>query len=208
MKPIYRVWDTLFREMVYPDEFGFDLECPGKETFDWDMGPDGFERSVPIEYAMQWTGRKDKNGKKIFAGDILKAEWGYYKDGAEVIFNNTLYWQQEDCWEPEDLEVIGHKYQEEDAVETESVYTFNIPEKLILNFSVEVFESPREVTLYDGDMAIYSVVLCEPRRSCKIHLDMHTHNEQITVKIVPAVTIEPTIIINEGFDYEITTNNG
>ena len=70
---------------------------------------DFYEPSIMGEYVdpdtiTQWTGFVDKNGKKIFAGDVVKASWGYI---GVVDFNGFIY-AGEECTISEDIEVVGN----------------------------------------------------------------------------------------------------
>lgn len=64
----FRVWDGY--EMFYGDVIEW---VDGKLCYHSDL--DSFYEGCPPvkeEYVMQYTGLKDKNGKEIFCGDILK----------------------------------------------------------------------------------------------------------------------------------------
>jgi uncharacterized phage protein (TIGR01671 family) len=62
--------------------------------------------AVKGETVSQFTGLKDKNGNKIFEGDILESSWGYK---GSVEFDSIMYAKLE-CLFNEDCEIVGNIY--------------------------------------------------------------------------------------------------
>ena len=71
---------------------------------------------VNPETVGQFTGLTDKNGKKIFEGDILSSDWGY-KD--EVEFDSIMYAKLE-CLFDEDCEIIGNIHDNPELLEADN----------------------------------------------------------------------------------------
>ena len=107
----FRAWDEVLEEFVLWKKF--------KEYYNWAI----FENDkVKV---MQYTGLKDKNGKEIYEGDMLKVgEWEpkeviWKSEGiVSYILKHTDYFLGSN--EPYEIEIIGNIYENEELLEDKS----------------------------------------------------------------------------------------
>lgn len=114
----FRAWDKKKNDW-FDDEGSLYIELNGNINFGWngEVMDDYTDRVILLQY----TGRKDSEGKEIYEGDILQSEH-YFK--YQMVFKG-------DCWRCEplkrnvfknrfigrDLKVIGNIYQNKDLLE-------------------------------------------------------------------------------------------
>lgn len=128
-----KLWDKAAKRMSLP----FLPLSPVIQWADGDIDmPAGFacgdnERFDLVEF----TGLKDKNGKEIYEGDIVRKWWGIFKRKHEYRNHqitlqtgsvgpshgeNVMSWSLTDCanlWNGEDVEVIGNIYEHSELLE-------------------------------------------------------------------------------------------
>ncbi len=106
-------------------EFRFWSE-KAKQMIDWELIKKECDRLSILKMdgfiPMQYTGLKDKNGKKIFEGDILKGDEWYNGDNLNkwvegiVKYNNGSYW----------IDNMGHRYDFPPDLNREDISNYNI----------------------------------------------------------------------------------
>ena len=122
MKPRYRAWDSWRKKMSVVDRIYIDTE--GIRLYD-DFGE--YWRDFRDVKLMQSTGLKDKNGKEVFVGDIIKCTrrclhevyiekeyGGTYIGGMPAVYLKGL--REGYAW-TEHEEIIGNIYENPELLE-------------------------------------------------------------------------------------------
>ena len=122
----FRVWDKTFKMMLNPELVDIDFsEGKIEVTTDTLRYEEVYTDEIKDFVLMQYTNFKDKNGKEIYEGDILKIkidvetinlyvkyDKGEYRLIGERKWGNSLYRYIDFC----NVEVIGNIYENEDLI--------------------------------------------------------------------------------------------
>lgn len=132
----FRIWDTENKEMLKVQELDFEPTFYGGRIA---IRPDQYNDYFDTEdmILMQYTGLKDKNGKEIYEGDIVRqvsykysndeyGHKGFYENISKVLYKGRAFqyeWIRTNGIEmPKDfkesfIEVIGNIYDNPDLLE-------------------------------------------------------------------------------------------
>ncbi|MFH0957944.1 MAG: YopX family protein [Pseudomonadota bacterium] len=131
----FRAWHTIRKCMIPPDyspPFMYPKDYPYDYPDTFSISADGSVSELNIEdgthlvgdriVLMQYTGLKDKNGKEIYEGDIVKVQFNGWSEVQPITWERSG-WSAQDPWNTLDfphqerLEVIGNIYENPELIQ-------------------------------------------------------------------------------------------
>lgn len=112
----FRAWNRYNKEMRFFDNYSVCHEYYSITWNDSNLDSDTWALASD-DPLMQYTGLKDKNGKEIYEGDIVRQEFGEHvevKWWEETGFYPFVY--HGDQWTAAECEIIGNKHENPDLL--------------------------------------------------------------------------------------------
>lgn len=111
----FRAWNNQYKKMSYdPDMLGAKTVC---EYFEYALDR-GF-------YLMQYTGLKDKNGKEIYEGDIIRFFSPQFARGQEWGIGRIYYSEKQAAFELDSVE-LGNKCMDCAGLKQDEIVKFEV----------------------------------------------------------------------------------
>ena len=129
----FRAWDTAKKIMYSAGELGKDELClnpDGRDFVNVSSADQRFSQYMRHIVPLQYTGLKDKNGKEIYEGDIIRGERLHYYNYLKGLQEAIIEWLHCGAWYPfandddgmpypesEECEIIGNIYENPELLE-------------------------------------------------------------------------------------------
>ena len=131
----FRAYDSEEKEWYYSDiEYGHHffefkdgmLKCFGIGTARGSMNEPPELESYECEDVKEYIDQKDKNGVKIYEGDIIRGTWGNGDTAVRIITHNNVYCgfagldinEKNSIFYPTNCEIIGNKTENPELLDT------------------------------------------------------------------------------------------